>query len=327
MASLMSIPERILITGGAGYIGSVASHLLTSQGFEVTILDDCSTGHADAVPSQARFVQGSLLDRKAIQEALVDCTGVIHFAGKSLVNESVLHPDLYWRVNVEGSRQLMEEMRIARVSRMVFSSSASIYGEPVKVPIEEGARNQPTSPYGETKLAIEKMLSEEVKSHGLSSCSLRYFNVSGGLETAQGWIGERHNPETHLIPNALRSTASDPIRIFGSDWDTPDGTCVRDYVHVIDLVEAHISALNYLSPATSHVFNLGSGQGYSVREVLDATSEVLGTKVPQIHTGRRAGDPAVLVADISKAKSDLKWKPTRKLPEMITDSAKTMGLI
>lgn len=326
MASSMSASERILITGGAGYIGSIAAHLLISQGFDVTVIDDCSTGHARAVPTKARFVQGSLQDRKAIQEALKDCSSVIHFAGKSLVNESVIHPDLYWQINVEGSRNLIEEMRNSNIERLVFSSSASTYGEPDIVPIAEDAPTRPTNPYGRTKLAVEDMLSVEAKTRGLACISLRYFNVSGALETEEGWIGERHDPETHLIPNTLSSTMTAPIKIFGSDWDTPDGTCVRDYVHVIDLVAAHISALNALTPSTHEIFNLGSGRGYSVREVLQTASEVLGYEIAQVKALAREGDPAILVANISKVRSELKWEPTRDLKKMIEDSAKLIGL-
>lgn len=327
MASPVSVSERILITGGAGYIGSIAAHLLISQGFDVTVLDDCSTGHAQAVSANAKFVQGSLQDRKAIQEALKDCASVIHFAAKSLVNESVSNPDLYRLINIEGSRNLIEEMRNANVGRLVFSSSASIYGEPDTVPIAENARTRPTNPYGETKLAVEEMLSLEAKMRGLACISLRYFNVAGALEVVDGWLGEQHDPETHLIPNILRSTAAEPMKIFGSDWNTPDGTCVRDYVHVIDVVEAHITALKALASSTHGIFNLGSGRGYSVREVLQTVSEVLGYEVAQDKAPAREGDPAILVADISKVRSELNWEPTRNLRKMIEDSAKSLGLI
>ena len=327
MASQVSGAEHILITGGAGYIGSIAAHLLISQGVDVTVIDDCSTGHSEDVPSKAKFVQGTLQDRNAIREALKDCTSVIHFAGKSLVNESVMHPDLYWQINVEGSRNLIEEMNNARIARLIFSSSASTYGNPGTVPIAEDAPTRPTNPYGETKLAIEALLSLESSVTGLACISLRYFNVSGALETAAGWIGERHDPETHLIPNTLRSTNARPMKIFGSHWITPDGTCVRDYVHVIDLVDAHIAALNALTPSQHEIFNLGSGRGYSVREVLQTASEVLGYGIAQVDAPMREGDPAILVADISKARSALNWEPTRDLRKMIEDSAQLIGLI
>lgn len=326
MTSRASASERVLVTGGAGYIGSIAAHMLLSQDFEVTVIDDCSTGHSDAVPGGAKFIQASLQDRRAIQEALKNCTSVIHFAGKSLVHESVTHPDLYWQINAEGSRKLVEEMNNANIGRFVFSSSASTYGEPEHVPITENASTHPKNPYGETKLAIEAMLSQAAKNQGLAAISLRYFNVAGALKTENGWIAERHDPETHLIPNALRSSATDPVKIYGTEWNTPDGTCIRDYVHVIDLVEAHISALTDLQPSIHKILNLGSGRGYSVREVLQTASEVLGHAIPQVEAPVREGDPAILIADISRARSELQWRPTRELRKMIEDCAKSMGL-
>ena len=321
------LDERILITGGAGYIGSVAAHILTSRGIEITVIDDCSTGHPDAVPPAARFIQASLDDREAIRTALIDCTAVIHFAGKSLVAESVTHPDLYRQSNVEGSRNLFEEMYLAGISQLVFSSSASTYGEPEMLPISESAPTRPTNPYGETKLAVEGMITHEGNSRGMAAMSLRYFNVAGALAVEGGWIGERHNPETHLIPNVLQSSTENPVEIFGNDWPTPDGTCIRDYVHVVDLVEAHILALAKLMPSTHKIFNLGSGRGYSVREILQTASEVMGREIPHVEAGVRQGDPAVLVADISRAKSELTWAPTRNLKHMIEDSARAMGLL
>ena len=327
----MAVPDgrldRILVTGGAGFIGSVTAHILLSQGFEVTVLDDCSTGHAEAIPPKAKFVHGSLLDKMAIREALEGCSSVIHFAGKSLVNESVTHPDLYWQVNVEGSRNLLREMRDASISRIVFSSSASTYGQPESVPIAENAPARPTNPYGETKLATEQLISEETNTHGLASASLRYFNVSGALKVEEHWVGERHHPETHLIPNVLSSSATDPVKIFGNKWPTSDGTCIRDYVHVIDVADAHILALTALRPSTHSILNLGSGRGYSVREVLQTASEILGRAIPQIEASVREGDPAVLIADITKARTQLDWKPTRDLKSMIQDCAKSLGLL
>ena len=327
MTSQPRTAERILVTGGAGYIGGIAAHLLLSQGYEVSVIDDCSTGYPEVVPANAHFIEGSLQDRKAIQEALKECTSVLHFAGKSLVAQSVEHPDLYWQVNVEGSRNLIEEMRDANVHRLVFSSSASIYGQPDMTPISEKTLAHPTSPYGETKLAVEEMISDAVKAQSLAAISLRYFNVAGALRTEDGWIAERHLPETHLIPNTLRSTASEPIKIFGSRWNTPDGTCIRDYVHVIDIVKAHFVALKALQPSSHAIFNLGSGRGYSVREVLHTASDVLGQPIPHIDVEAREGDPAILIADIAKAQTELNWLPTRDLRKMIEDCAISMGLI
>lgn len=313
--------EQILVTGGAGYIGSVTAHVLLSRGFKVTVIDDCSTGHADAVPSGARFIRANLNDRAAVQEALKGCTAVVHFAGKSLVNESVSNPDLYHESNVVGSQKLITEMCAAGISRLVFSSSAAIYGEPDSTPISENAPAHPTNPYGDTKLSIERAISEAA-ADGLAGISLRYFNAAGALHIENRWIGERHLPETHLIPNVLQSTRQDPVKIFGTNWNTPDGTCVRDYVHVVDLAEAHIQALSALKPSSHHVFNLGSGKGYSVLEILHIASEVIGTEIAHIDAPVRKGDPAILIADISKARSQLKWNPSRDLRVMLEDSFK-----
>lgn len=311
---------RVLVTGGAGYIGASAVELMLSQGFDITVLDDCSTGHADSIPNGVRFIRGSLLNTVEIADALIDVDSVIHFAGKSLVGESVEKPDLYMRVNVGGSRNLLDQMHIAGVKKIVFSSSAATYGEPDANPIQENAPTAPTNPYGESKLAVDKMLSAETLSRGIAAISLRYFNVAGALKCDRGWLTERHNPETHLIPNVLRSSADSPLKIFGSDWPTPDGTCIRDYVHVIDLIEAHIKALDSLTSGEHEIYNLGSGDGYSVRQVIQAASSAIGYSIPTIDSPRRAGDPAVLIADIEKAKIRLNWKPTRGIQAMVADS-------
>lgn len=326
MTSQPSI-EQILVTGGAGYIGSVTAHVLISRGFGVTVIDDCSTGHADAVPKSARFIRANLNDRSAVQEALIGCTAVIHFAGKSLVNESVSNPDLYRQSNVEGSQNLIKEMCTSGISRLVFSSSAAIYGEPGSTPIAENAPTAPKNPYGETKLTVERIISETANAEGMAGISLRYFNAAGAIGSESEWIGERHFPETHLIPNVLQSTAQNPVKVFGATWNTPDGTCIRDYVHVVDLAEAHIQALTLLKPSTHQVFNLGSGKGYSVYEILRIASEVLGAEVPYIDAPAREGDPVVLIADISKARSELKWNPSRDLRMMIEDSLKVSSRV
>ncbi|CAB4343168.1 unannotated protein [freshwater metagenome] len=317
---------RILVTGGAGYIGATAVDILLTQGFDVTVLDDCSTGHADSVPSQARFIEGSLLDAHTVREALTGASAVLHFAGKSLVGESVVKPDLYHEVNVHGTRILLEEMRTAAIQRIVFSSSAATYGEPVTTPILESAATSPTNPYGETKLAVDNILTQEGQLHGLGAISLRYFNVAGAHKSQRGWLPERHDTETHLIPNVLRSTPDKPVKIFGTDWSTVDGTCIRDYVHVVDLIDAHISALQKIQLGSHEVINLGSGRGYSVREVLSAASSALGHQIPAQDSSRRSGDPAVLLADIKKASTYLGWTPTRDLLAMVTDTAASFQL-
>ena len=310
---------RVLVTGGAGYIGSVATAMLIERGFEVTVLDDCSTGHRDAVSSQAKFIEGSVLSEETIALALVDCEAVFHFAAKSLVGESVEKPDLYFDVNVNGTKNLLKQMNLAKVSKLVFSSTAATYGEPEVIPISEGAKTEPTSPYGVTKLAVDKMITEEAKS-GLAAISLRYFNVAGAYNLKGSWLAERHNPETHLIPNLLRSTVSNPIKIFGSDWPTQDGTCIRDYIHVVDLINAHILALEKLSLGEHKIINLGSGSGYSVAQVISAATKVLGRAIPVETAARRSGDPAVLVADISLAGQYLKWAPKLDIEDMVRDT-------
>ena len=316
---------RVLVTGGTGYIGSTAVEVLLTQGIEVSILDDCSMGHADTVPAGVRFIQGSLLNVGEVADALTGCDAVMHFAGKSLVGESVEKPDLYHSVNVDGTRILLDQMRKQAITKIVFSSSAATYGEPKVVPILETSETIPTNPYGATKLAIDHMITAEAKTQAISAASLRYFNVAGALKAQRGWLAERHDPETHLIPNVLRSTSDNPVKIFGTDWPTEDGTCIRDYVHVIDLIDAHLKALNSLGKPGHEIYNLGSGSGYSVRQVVAAASAATGQQIPFIDSPRRAGDPAVLIADISKAKTHLGWEPTRDLNTMVSDTLKSMA--
>ena len=312
---------RILVTGGAGYIGSTATAILADRGYEVIVFDDLSMGHANAVDSRATLIQGTLLDADALRSALAGCQAVIHFAGKSLVGESVEKPELYHHVNVDGTQNLLDAMAIHGIDKIVFSSSAATYGQPVDDPITEESVASPTNPYGASKLAIDKMITATK----ISAISLRYFNVAGAFKSSNGWLSERHNPETHLIPLVLRATETNPLKIFGTDWDTKDGTCIRDYVHVVDLIEAHILALDALKPHTHEIVNLGSGGGYSVREVITTAEEILGRPVPAIESPRRAGDPATLVASIVKAKSLLGWVPTRDLKTMISDAVKSQA--
>ena len=312
---------RILVTGGAGYVGSTATAILADRGYEVVVFDDLSMGHADAVDPRATFIEGTLLDPDALRAALVGCEAVIHFAGKSLVGESVEKPDLYHHVNVDGTANLLDAMSIHGIDKIVFSSSAATYGQPVDDPITEESAAAPTNPYGASKLEIDKMIT----ARGISAISLRYFNVAGAYKSANGWLAERHNPETHLIPLVLRATAENPLKIFGTDWDTKDGTCIRDYVHVVDLIEAHILALGALKPHVHEIVNLGSGGGYSVREVISVASKVLGREVPAVESPRRAGDPGTLVASIVKAKSLLGWEPTRDLETMISDAVSSQA--
>ena len=310
---------RVLVTGGAGYIGSAATAILLERGFDVTVLDDCSTGHRDAVAGGAKFINGSILDSQVVADALVHCDAVFHFAAKSLVGESVDKPDLYFDVNVNGTRNLLDQMSKAKISKLVFSSTAATYGEPEVIPVTEASNTKPTSPYGTTKLAVDQMITDEAKS-GLAAISLRYFNVAGAYKSKTGWLAERHNPETHLIPNLLRSTAENPLKIFGDDWPTKDGTCIRDYIHIVDLIDAHILALENLKPGQHKIINLGSGGGYSVAEVINAASKVLGRVIPVEVGARRSGDPAVLVADISLASQALNWAPKYNIENMVSDT-------
>ena len=311
---------KVLVTGGAGYIGSTAVAMLLEAGYQVKVIDDLSTGHAALVSKNAEFIEGSILNSQNLDEALNGCDAVMHFAAKSLVGESVEKPELYRSVNVDGSKALVKQMRSHGIEKLVFSSTAATYGEPLKIPISESDAPKPKNPYGATKLEFDEI----IKDSGLSAISLRYFNVAGALKSRDGWLPERHNPETHLIPNVLSATKQKPVRIFGTDWPTPDGTCIRDYVHVVDLIEAHIAALQKLPDHQHEIINLGSGSGYSVREVIAAAEIATGRLIPVIDSERRAGDPAVLIADITKANSFLGWQPTRDLKEMVIDTWNSM---
>src|SRR5437763_9296354 len=288
---------RVLVAGGAGYIGSVVTAALLSGGHEVTVLDDLSTGHADAVPSGARFVRASLHDSAPVL-ADVRPEAVLHFAAKSLVGVSQQRPEEYWDTNVAGSLALLEAMRAVDCRRIVFSSTAATYGEPEQVPIREDAPTRPTNTYGATKLAVDAMLTSYAVAHGFAAVSLRYFNVAG----AAFGRGERHATETHLIPLALQvaTGARQSLTVFGQDYPTPDGTCIRDYIHVEDLADAHLLALERLAAGRGLHYNLGTGRGYSVREVVRTVEEVTKLKVPVTEGPRRAGDPPALVADASK---------------------------
>ncbi|ROO90139.1 UDP-glucose 4-epimerase [Actinocorallia herbida] len=309
---------KLLVTGGAGYIGSVVAALLIEAGHEVVVLDDLSVGHADAVPQAARFVQGTLREKAADVLGEGGFDAVLHFAAKSQVGESVRLPALYWDRNLGESLALFEAMRGHGVRKIVFSSTAATYGEPEQVPIPEDAPTRPTSPYGQTKLAIDGVLTEFARLYGFGAVSLRYFNVAG----AHGRFGERHDPETHLIPNVLRvpSGAVPHVSVFGDDYATPDGTCVRDYIHVVDLGDAHLLALGAAEPGTHRIYNLGSGSGYSVQEVIDVCREVTGHPIPAVVAPRRPGDPAVLVASSAKIQDELGWKPERDLRAMVRDA-------
>ncbi|HUZ51047.1 MAG TPA: UDP-glucose 4-epimerase GalE [Streptosporangiaceae bacterium] len=313
---------RLLVTGGAGYIGSVVSARLIADGHEVVVLDDLSTGHADAVPAGARLVRGDV--RSDAGRLLADgVDAVLHFAAKSLVAESVERPGLYWSSNLGGTLALLEAMRVSRVSRFVFSSTAAVYGEPGAVPITESAPTRPTSPYGASKVAVDTALAEHARMHGIGAVILRYFNVAGAQpHPPRGWLGERHATETHLIPNilAVALRGSGQVGIFGDDYPTADGTCIRDYIHVSDLAAAHVLALAACTAGEHKVYNLGSGSGFSNREVLTACQEVTGRPIAFRIAPRRPGDPAVLVASSERIAAELGWRPQRGLREMAADA-------
>ena len=299
---------KLLVTGGAGYVGGVCATVLVERGHEVVVLDDLSTGNRDAIPEGAAFVEGDVAQRAAeVLDGSFD--GVLHFAARSLVGESVEHPADYWQGNVVTSLALLDAMRAAGVGNLVFSSTAATYGEPEQVPITEDMSTRPTNTYGATKLAIDHAITSYAVAHGLAATSLRYFNVAG----AHGAAGENRAVETHLIPLVLQVALGhrENIKVFGDDWPTPDGTCVRDYIHVADLADAHLLALASNSPGVHRILNLGSGEGFSVREVIDVCREVTGHPIPEVVAPRRAGDPAVLVASSAKAIRELGWTPAR----------------
>jgi len=318
---------KLLVTGGAGYIGSVVAAKLVAAGHQVSVLDDLSTGFADAVPPGATFIQGTL--RADAKAALGEGTdAVLHFAAHSQVGESVANPAKYWSNNLGGTLALLEAMRVAGTSRIVFSSTAAAYGNAEQVPIPETAPVLPTSPYGASKVAVDTTLSEYARIHGLGAISLRYFNVAGAFRAQDGnWVGERHDPESHLIPNVLKIARemdgpADPgfVRVMGTDYPTQDGTCVRDYIHVSDLADAHLLALGACTSGLHRIYNLGSGSGSSVREVIDVCREVTGKDIPARTAPPRAGDPAVLVASSQRIQADLGWRVTADLRTMVADA-------
>ena len=311
---------KLLVTGGAGYIGSIVGRQLLAAGHDVVVLDNLERGHRAAVPEGAQLVVVDLLDADAVSRALADgFDAVLHFAALALVGESVSHPERYYRTNVGGTLNLLQAMTDAGVGRLVFSSTCAVYGQPDEVPIPEEVPTRPTNAYGASKLAVDHMIRDFCIGHGLGAVSLRYFNVAG---SSHG-LGEDHEPETHLIPNVLRAALriNAAVQIFGTDYPTPDGTAVRDYIHVDDLAIAHLLALEGTRAAEHRIFNLGNGNGFSVREVIAAAEDVTGAEIPVEEAARRSGDPPMLVAASERIRAELGWKPLKpELSVMVADA-------
>jgi UDP-glucose 4-epimerase len=309
---------KILIVGGAGYIGSICAELVLDQGHEITVFDNLSEGHRGALDPRARFIEGDLKERQAIDSALAAASpeAVMHFAASALVSESMRDPSKYFRNNISGGLNLLDAMVGAHVKRIVFSSTCAIFGPPERLPIDETAPTRPINPYGESKLAFEKILRWYDEIHGLKFVSLRYFNAAGATVN----FGEDHRLETHLIPNVLKVALGQKphVEIFGTDYETPDGTCIRDYIHIIDLARAHILAL---SAARSELYNLGTGDGASVREVIVACRKLTGKKIDTVEKPRRPGDPPRLIASSDKIKNELGWRPQFQSLDKIIESA------
>jgi UDP-glucose 4-epimerase len=310
---------KLLVTGGAGYVGGVCAQVLIEDGHDVVVVDDLSTGNAEGVPAGAKFVDGDIatVGVELVESESFD--GVLHFAAQSLVGESVQKPEKYWHGNVVKTLALLEAIRRSETPRLVFSSTAAVYGEPEQVPITEDAAARPTNPYGASKLAIDHAITSYSAAHGLAATSLRYFNVAG----AYGGLGENRVVETHLIPLVLQTALGhrDSISVFGTDYPTDDGTAVRDYIHIRDLAQAHLLALAQSRPGEHRIFNLGSGTGFSVRQVISACERVVGRPIASVEAARRAGDPAVLIASSDRAVAELGWRPEHNdLDEIVTDA-------
>lgn len=315
---------KLLVTGGAGYVGSVVTRLLLDDGHEVVVLDDLRTGHAAALAPDATVVRASISDAAArVLTPDSGFEGILHLAGLIAAGESMLRPERYWAANTIGSLALLDAARAAGVPRFVFSSTAAVYGDPAELPIPETAATGPANTYGATKLAVDLALASEAYAYGLAAVSLRYFNVAGAYLRPAVALGERHDPETHLIPLALQVAAGrrNRLLVYGDDYPTVDGTCVRDYIHVEDLARAHLLALGQAVAGTHRIYNLGNGSGFSIRQVVDVVRQVTGRPVPVEIAARRDGDPAALVASARRARDELGWQPAKaSLVDIVTDA-------
>jgi len=311
--------KKILVTGGAGYIGSFIVRDLIKN-YEVYVIDNLSQGHKNSLPSSVKLYEVDLKDKEKLNEIFKQnqIDAVIHMAASSAVGESVQNPQKYYKNNIINSLNLLEAMMKNNVKNIVFSSSAAVYGEPEEMPIQETTKTMPTNPYGRTKLEFEKILKDYEDAYELNHISLRYFNAAGGAKE----LGEHHEPESHLIPIILQYVLGkrDELKIFGTDYNTPDGTCVRDYIHVIDLAQAHILALQSLSSGKKGIYNLGNGKGFSIKEILKTCREVTNHPIPTQNAPRRPGDPATLIASSEKIRQELGWEPKYNLKEIISSA-------
>ncbi len=311
---------RVFVTGGAGYIGSITSHLLIERGFEVVIYDDISTGNIDSIPQASKFIHGSVLDFEETLIAMRGCDAIIHFAGRALVAESFAKSAEYMSINSDGSNNLFEAAVEVGIDKIVVASSCAVYGDKYLFPISELEIENPVNPYGDSKLQMDRRLSVKVEENpSIGAISLRFFNVVGALKVGSQWIGERHDPETHVIPNIMRASNKEPFQLYGIDYSTPDGTSIRDYVHVVDIAEAHILALQNIRKGRHEIINLGTNTGHSLKQLIQINNSLFNVDVNLVIRDKRVGDPDFLVANNSKAKDLLNWHPRLGIEEMMKD--------
>lgn len=311
---------KVFVTGGAGYIGSITSHLLIERGFEVVVFDDLSTGNVNSLPKASKFVHGDILDYEATVNAMRGCDAIMHFAGRALVAESFAKSSEYISINGDGSNTLFEAAVETGIDKIVVASSCAVYGDRYLTPISESEIENPINPYGASKLQMDKFLAQKIMENpNIGAFSLRFFNVAGALKVGNLWIGENHDPETHVIPNIMRADLKNPFQLFGIDYATPDGTSIRDYVHVIDIAKAHILALNNISVGKHEVINLGTNAGFSLMQLIKIFNTVFETNLPFEIRERRIGDPDFLVASNTKARELLGWHPKFDIEKMMFD--------
>lgn len=311
---------KVFITGGAGYIGSITSHLLIERGFEVVIFDDLSTGNINSIPKDSKFVHGDILDYNAIVNAMHGCDAIMHFAGRALVAESFAKSSEYISINGDGSNNLFEAAVESGIEKIVVASSCAVYGDRYLTPISESEIENPINPYGASKLRMDNFLTQKIMEYpNIGGISLRFFNVAGALKVGNLWIGENHDPETHVIPNIMRADLKSPFQLFGIDYATTDGTSIRDYVHVVDIAKAHILAINKISVGRHELINLGTSTGYSLMQLIKIFNTIFETNLPFEIRERRTGDPDFLVASNSKARTLLDWHPKFGIERMMLD--------